>query len=107
MNKQTLIIVSSSAALGFLGDVITYSVAASAGKKFNIHFPKGKDLALVIITGVITGFIIDYAVKEIQRNASTEMENALDDLVQAEKKKIQDGQIKNAIPKSIVWERLV
>ena len=102
MNRQTVIIISASTALGFIGDVLTYSIAASKGGSFKMHVPKGKDLLFVVIAGVVGGYLIDLAVKKIQRAASSEAENALDDVVEEEKKKIAAGGVTGEMPK-IIW----
>ena len=81
MNKRTLIVVGASTAIGFLGDVATYSVAASKGGAFRIVFPKGKELVSVLLLGIVGGFILDYGVKLIEENVKTQEERELDKLV--------------------------
>jgi hypothetical protein len=82
---------------------MTYSVAASKGGKFRIAIPKGKDLANVLILGIIGGFILDYALKGIENALKTNEEKLLDALVEKEKEKIEQGQIVNKNPREIIW----
>jgi len=103
MNKQTVIIITASTALGFIGDVLTYSIAASKQDGFKLHVPKGKDLALVLISGIVGGYLIDLAVKKISRAASTEAENSLDDAVDSAKAKIAKGELASNMVPTIVW----
>lgn len=103
MNTKTLVIVGSSTVIGFLGDVLTYSVAASKGKKFTVVVPKGKDLVSVLALGIVGGFIIDYAVKQIEESLKTKQEKALDRLVAAERDKILNGKIEKQTPVQILW----
>jgi hypothetical protein len=103
MNKRTLIVVGASTAIGFLGDVATYSVAASKGGAFRIVFPKGKELVSVLLLGVVGGFILDYGVKLIEDSVKTQEERELDKLVSGEKEKIYSGIIRNLKPTKVEW----
>lgn len=103
ISSRTLVLVGTSTAVGFLGDVATYSVAASKGGAFRIVLPKGKELASVILLGVVGGFILDYAAKLVEDALKTKEELALDKLVGQEKEKIYSGVIKNQTPTLISW----
>jgi hypothetical protein len=105
INKRTLIVVGSSTAIGFLGDVLTYSVAAKKDGAFKITIPKGKDLVSVLVLGIIGGFVIDYALKQIEESLKTPQEKALDALVSSEKERIQleAGGFVGKKPTSIIW----
>ena len=108
INKQTLIIVGASTAIGYLGDALTYSIAQTTGqgKPFEFSFPRGfKTVAQIIAAGVIGGFIIDYAVKKIERAAMSEEERALADLYDKEVALIQSGSRKGTIPASVLWSK--
>lgn len=102
INKRTIIVVGASTAIGFLGDVLTYSVAAKK-EKFTIVLPKGKDLVSVLALGIIGGFIIDYALKQIEESLKTPQERELDKLVQSEKQKLETGGFLGKRPTSIIW----
>jgi len=102
-NSRTLIVVGTSTAVGFLGDVATYSVAASKGGAFRLVVPKGKELASVLFLGIVGGFILDYAVKLVEESLKLPEEKALDKLVGAEKDKIYNGLIKNQTPTQVSW----
>jgi hypothetical protein len=107
MDKQTqktVIIVASSTLIGFLGDVIMYSVAASKGSKFKIHFPKGKDLAQVIIIGFVTGLVVDTVVNAIVDATKSKAQKELEVLAEKEIEKVEKGQIKTSGPEKIVWK---
>ncbi len=104
MNKRTIIVVGASTAIGFLGDVMTYSVAASkGGGKFRFVIPKGKDLVSVLFLGIVGGFVIDWTLKQIEEGLKTEEEKKLDELVQKEKDKIEKGQIFGKTPTTVIW----
>jgi len=103
ISSRTLVLVGTSTAVGFLGDVATYSVAASKGGKFRIVIPKGKELASVLLLGVVGGFILDYAAKLVEDSLKTKEEKALDALVNQEREKIYSGQIKNQTPTQVQW----
>jgi len=104
MNKRTIIVVGASTAIGFLGDVMTYSVAASkGGEKFRFVVPKGKDLASVLLLGIVGGFIIDWTLKQIEESLKTDEERKLDELVRIEKDKIEKGQIFGKTPQQVIW----
>jgi hypothetical protein len=104
MNKRTLIVVGASTAIGFLGDVMTYSVAASKGQAgFKFVIPKGKDLASVLLLGIVGGFIIDWSLKKIEESLKTDEEVKLDDLVEKEYERIESGELFNKTPQRVVW----
>jgi hypothetical protein len=105
MNKRTIIVVGASTAIGFLGDVMTYSVAASkqGDGKFRFVIPKGKDLASVLLLGIVGGFVIDWTLKKIEESLMTEEEKKLNELVMKERDKIEKGQIFGKTPTSIIW----
>lgn len=105
INKRTVIVVGASTAIGFLGDVLTYSVAAKKDGAFKVTIPKGKDLVSVLVLGIIGGFVIDYALKQIEESLKTPQEKALDNLVASEKQKIelQAGGFANKKPTGIIW----
>ena len=107
ISSRTLIIVGTSTAVGFLGDVATYSVAASKGSSFRIVIPKGKELLSVILLGVVGGFILDYAAKLVEDSLKTPEERALDELVGKEKEKIYSGIIKNEKPTQVQWSSII
>ena len=105
MDKRTLIVVGSSTAIGFLGDVATYSVAAKGGDgKFKIVIPKGKDLAAVLFLGIVGGFVIDYSLKLIENAMKTDEEKLLDQLFGEEKRKLAEGRIVGGRkPQEVIW----
>ena len=101
--KNKAIIIGTSTAVGFFGDVIMYSIAASKGKKFKIHVPQGKELLQVVIIGALTGVVIDFVMNRVMQTVALEEEKELDKLVKQEKEKIYAGEIKNQTPKQIIW----
>lgn len=104
MDKMTIIVVGASTAIGFVGDVATYSVAASkGGGAFRIVVPKGKDLAAVLFLGIVGGFVIDYSLKLIEDAMKTPEEKLLDNLFGEEKRKLAQGQIIGKKPTSVIW----
>lgn len=103
--KKTAIVVGSATAIGFIGDVIMYSVGKSEGGKFKVSFPQGKDLAQVLIIGIITGFVIDVAMKAILQSQKVDAEKNLDKLVEAEVNRIKAGKVpEKAAAEKVVWK---
>lgn len=104
MDKRTLIVVGASTAIGFVGDVATYSVAAQkGGGGFKLVIPKGKDLAAVLFLGIVGGFVIDYSLKLIEDAMKTKEEKLLDELFGEEKRKLAQGQLLGKRPTNVVW----
>jgi len=103
INKRTIIVVGASTAIGFLGDVLTYSVAAKKDGKFKVVIPKGKDLISVLALGILGGFVIDYGLKQIEESLKTPQERELDKLVENEKVKLEKGGFASQKPIQIVW----
>lgn len=101
--KKTIIIVGSSTLIGFLGDVIMYSVARSKGGPFKVNVPTGKDLAQVIIIGFVTGLIVDFAVNAIVESQKSVAEKALDKIVKTDLEKLESGVLKASVPQKILW----
>lgn len=101
--KRQVIVIASSTAIGFLGDVIMYSLAKSDKGKFRVQVPKGKDLAQVLIVGFVTGVIIDYVVEKIVESQKPQYEKDLDKLVSEDLKKIDQGVLKVETPRKIDW----
>ncbi|MSQ79808.1 MAG: hypothetical protein EXR21_09085 [Flavobacteriaceae bacterium] len=101
--KKSLIIIGSSTAIGFLGDVIMYSLAQSKGGPIKIHFPKGKALFQVILVGFLTGVIVDYAVNRIVESQKSEAEKELDKLSKRDIAAIESGNLKATTPVRIEW----
>ena len=101
--KKTIIIVGASTLIGFLGDVIMYSLATSKGQKFRINIPKGTALAQVVIVGFVTGIIVDYAVNSIIESQKSNAEKSLDKLAREDLEKIDSGDLKKTIANKIIW----
>lgn len=103
IDKQTGIVIAVSAGVGFLFDVITYSIGESKGKSFKIHMPKGKALIQILALGILGGAIVDTAIKGISDSMKAAEELKLDKLVAEEVERIRSGQIKGQTPEKIVW----
>ena len=103
MDKRTALIVTASTAIGFVGDVLIYSLAESKGKQFKIAVPKGAELVKLIALGIIGGLAIDYTIKKVEYAAMNEQERTLAKLVEAEKQRIAAGQRNNLVASSILW----
>ena len=101
--KKTIIIVGASTLIGFLGDIIMYSLATSKGQKFKVNIPKGRALAQVIVVGFVTGVIVDYAVNIIIESQKSNAEKSLDKLAKQDLKRIESGDLKETIANEIIW----
>jgi len=101
--RNQAVIIGTSTLIGFVGDVAMYSIAASKGKKFKIHFPEGKALLQVVAIGFLTGVIIDLVMNKVIDNLKLEEEKQLDKLVKNEKQRIYAGEIKGQTPKQVLW----
>lgn len=103
IDKRTAIVVGTSTVLGFIGDTITYSIAASKGGKLRFHMPKGKALFNIIWIGIVTGILIDMAIKAIEDSQKPTEERKLDALADSEKKRIAQGALIGKSPTAVVW----
>lgn len=103
VDKRTLIVVGGSVAIGFVGDLIIYSLAESKGQKFKIHMPKGKQLFSLIALGIVTGLVLDFAVKKIEYAALSPEGKKLVDLVKKEEAKIASGELSGKTPRAVDW----
>lgn len=103
IDKRTLVTIGASTAIGFLGDLMVYSLAESKGGPFKIHMPKGKQLITLIIMGIVVGIGIDYAVKWVENSQKTKADIELEALIEKEKKRILAGELEGKIPQQIVW----
>lgn len=103
--KKTIIIVGASTVIGFLGDVLMYSLATSKanGQGFKVHFPTGKALAQVVVLGFLTGVIVDYAVNVIVESQKSDAEKSLDKIAKEDLKKIELGALEAKVAKKIIW----
>ncbi len=100
--QRTIIVVGASTAVGFLGDVLTFSVAASRGGSFKVVMPKGKELVTVLLLGVVGGFAIDLVLKYIEEALKNEEEKILDKVIALEKERIYTGAVLGKKP-SVLW----
>ena len=103
MNSRTIITVGASTTVGFVGDLLMYSLAASKGGKFKIEFPRGKELFNVILLGVVGGIVLDYTLGKIEYGLKTKEERELDKLVDREVEKIYEGTLRDKNPIEVVW----
>ncbi len=101
--KRSIIVIGASTAVGFLGDIITYSVAESKGKKFALHMPRGKQLAQVLFFGIVGGILLDMVVNKIVDSQKTQQELALEKLVKEDIAKIEAGELNATTPVKIQW----
>ncbi len=102
-DKKTAIVLGASVVAGFLGDVIIYSLAASKGKRFGLHMPKGMQLVNLIAVGVLTGFAIDFSLRYVQSALETPQEKELASLLDTEEQKIQAGAVAGKHPTGVIW----
>lgn len=102
-NQKTAVILGSSVVVGFLGDVMIYSLSESKGKKFGIHMPKGWALVNLLALGIATGLVVDFSIRKIQDIVTSKQEKDLDKLVEKEKTKIDSGAVAGKAPSEVVW----
>lgn len=103
IDKRTLITVGVSTAIGFVGDLLVYSLAESKGKPFRVHMPKGKQLVTLIAMGIIVGAGIDFVVKYVENSQKTKAELELENLIEKEKQRILAGELEGKVPQQIIW----
>jgi hypothetical protein len=101
--KRQGIVIASSTVIGFLGDVIMYSLATSPKGKFKLQAPKGKALLQVLVIGFITGVIIDFVVEKIVYSQKPQHEKDIDKLVMTDLKLIDEGKLKVQTARKIDW----
>ena len=102
-NQKTAVILGSSVVVGFLGDVMIYSLSESKGKKFAVHMPKGWALVNLLALGIATGLVVDFSIRKIQEIVSSKEEKELDKLVEKEKAKIDSGAVIGKEPVEVLW----
>ena len=104
-DRQTLVVVLASTALGFVADTLVYSIgAASDGDKFKIEVPKGMEAVKLLLVGAATGFAIDYVVKKVEYTLMNDAEKKLTEISEAEKQKIRSGERKNQLPIEVMYK---
>ncbi len=103
LTKRKLTIVTTSILFGLLADIVVYSLAESKGKPFALHMPKGKNLAILVAVGIVTGLVVDSALKAVDNYTKTPEQKKLDALADADIKKIYSGELKGKTPTEIVW----
>ncbi len=103
IDSRTAITITASLVIGFVGDVIIYSLSQSKGKKFSIHIPRGGDLAKLLVLGFATGLVLDIAVKQVQVAVMTEEEKKLQKLVAQENELILKGERRGKNPQKVLW----
>lgn len=106
IDKKTASIVLVSTAIGFVGDVLTYSLGESKGKKFRIAIPRGPELYKLLGLGIVGGFAIDYTVKTIEKSLQNAQEKKLTELYTYERQLINEGKRSNQMPKEVVYAGL-
>lgn len=106
LDKKTATIVLVSTAIGFVGDVLTYSLGESKGKKFKIAIPRGAELYKLLALGVVSGFAIDYAVKTIESSLQNVQEKKLAEIYNTEKQLISEGKREKQLPKEVIYTPL-
>ena len=103
--KRTILVVGATTGVGFIGNVLSYSVKVPSAQqsKFRFEIPKGRELAFVLLTGVVAGLVINKALGFIEDSFKSVEEKNLDTLVDNEKQKIRQGIIVNKNPIEVVW----
>lgn len=104
LDKKTATVIIASTAIGYVGDVLTYSLGQPG--PFKIKFPKGKEALQLLGLGLVSGLVIDFAVKKIEQSLQTEGEKKLQALLEVEKQRLAAGERKNQEPVAIVWNNL-
>ncbi len=109
LDRRTVLIVGTSTVLGFIGDVITYSMAESdsKGESFSLHMPTGLPLFNLVWTGIAYGFIFDFALRLVERADMSTEEKKLADLAEVEMEKIRNGFRRGQTPTQITWKLIV
>lgn len=104
ISKRTAIIVTTGAAIGVLGDLITYSISAPPAGKISLVLPKGKDLLIFLSIGITAGIVVDQTIKLVENSIKNAEEKKLDELVNKEKEKSIEGVISEDLePTDVVW----
>ncbi len=102
--REFLVVVGVSTAIGFAAEIILHSIDESRGKKFKFHFPnRTRALELLAVT-LMTGIVVDYAIKAVDKKTMSEVESELAELYEREKKKVKDGIVKDSKPINVVWQ---
>lgn len=103
---KTAMVIGVSTGVGFLGDVLMFSLAKSKGGKFRLHFPKGMELVQVLILGAITGVAIDFVVRQVENAVKDDVEKKIEQIAEQEKEKYYAGQV-GGLPIAMRWSNTV
>lgn len=104
IDKKTATVILASTAIGYIGDVLTYSLGKPG--KFKLTFPKGKEALQLLGLGLVSGLVVDFTVKKIEESLLTEGEKKLQALIEIEKQRLAAGERQNQEPVAIVWNKL-
>lgn len=109
LDKQTAVVVLASTGIGFLFDVLLYSMAQSEaqGGGFALSMPRGKDLLQLLAVEVVAGLLIDFSIKQLEYAMMSDQERAMTKLVDTEVYNIRTGMRQGVMPAYIHWERQV
>ena len=104
IEREFLVVVGVSTIVGFAAEIILHSLDESRGKKFKFHFPNRTRAFELLAVTLMTGIVVDYAIKAVDKKTMSEVESELADLYEREKKKIKDGLVKDSKPVNVVWQ---
>ncbi|MBM3201317.1 MAG: hypothetical protein FJZ56_02790 [Chlamydiae bacterium] len=109
MNQQTrqIFVVTTTTAIGFLGNVLSYSLKLPSNRKhsitdFKFVFPKGVELFYVLSIGFVAGLVINKSLQKIENNFKTKEEKLLEEATAIETEKALAGVVLGKTP-VITW----
>jgi len=100
IGRRDIFVVGTTTAIGFVGNVVSYSVKLpkSKGERFGFSFPRGLELTYVLLTGFVAGIVINKVLGLIEDSLKTKEEILLDEAYAEAKRRAQKGDVSGRSP---------
>lgn len=102
-NNRQIFVVATTTTVGFLGNVLSYSIKLPTNTKHSVQdfkfvFPKGIELFYVLSIGFIAGLVINKGLEKIENHFKTNEEKLLSEALEKESEKAVAGLVKGKKP---------
>lgn len=102
--RQKVIVIASTTAIGFFANVVSYSIKVpqKKGEPFKFTFPKGIELGYVILLGFVAGLVVNKALESIEDTFKTPEQKLLEEAYAKAQEEAQKGLVAQKKP-NIIW----